>query len=85
MLKIRVYRAVKKWNNDVEWITSQLKTSDDVFKWTQLVWQEIVMWIRIGDPTKPQEELDWLADRRGFSETQKAYLRSMMKHVWMWS
>lgn len=81
----RMKKAVKKWNADLDYINRKIGTSEKLlFSWHQLVWQEIDMWIRMGDPYKPKEEFIELVNRRGFDLDQRAYLREMMQHVGMW-
>lgn len=87
-MKIRMGRAIRKWNADEAWIESQIKKDNDPnasFNWKQLVWQEIWMWILIGDKTAPRREMEFLAKRRGFNKAQREYLESMMRHVWLWA
>jgi hypothetical protein len=84
LYRLRMIRAVRKWNNDVPFIESKCLSPGDHFKWGQLIWQEIKMWISIGDPYLPPSELQWLSERRGFDNDQQEYLKTMMKYVWMW-
>ena len=53
---------------------------DKGFKWGHLVWQEITMWIQIGDQVTV-EDFQWLANRRGFDYPMRAYLIDIMIHV----
>jgi len=88
IFKLRMKRAVKKWNCDLQQIDKWVKEDKDEnasFKWGQLVWQEITMWIRLSGPKTTKKELDWMCKRRGFNDIQRKYLESMMKHVWLYS
>jgi len=85
MFKRRIKKAVAKWNADLEWINRQaVNRENGFFIWQQLVWQEINLWISIGDPRRPKEELAELVKRRGFSLDERLYLKDMMIHVGMW-
>lgn len=49
LFRYRYKKYAKKWNSDVDYISSQInKDSDLFFKWDQLVRQEIKMFINIG-------------------------------------
>lgn len=54
-----------------------------VFKWVNLVQQEIVMWIRINKPVS-QEEIDTMCEIRGFDNAMKSYLISAMQIVYLY-
>jgi hypothetical protein len=85
--KIRLWFAIRKWNRDVPFISNCIRTSttdDAQFKWVQLVWQEIWMWIALGKQV-PQKEFDLICDRRGFDDPMQKYLREMLRHVCMGS
>ena len=74
-------KALKKWNTDVPFITKQIGDSDDrAWKWSQLVWQEIWMWCKLGEQVS-QDDFDFIADRRGFDGAMREYLHDMMCHV----
>ena len=83
MLKRRLKKAVAKWNKEIPEMLESC-CEELCFKWGQLVWQEIDMWIRIGDPYTPKKEMDWMCERRGFSPEQRAYLIEMMTYVGMY-
>lgn len=81
----------KKWNREIE-----AKFAEDVaeqeadpdfdvdpqivFKWNQLVWQEILMWNSLGDPVT-QSDFLFICDRRGFSLVQRRYLEEMLEFM----
>lgn len=78
----------QNYNKYVEWwnqnIVSSLNTdemdSDELFKWSQLVRQEIRMWIRL-DKLVGLDEINWMSERRGFNDAQKNTLIEAMKLV----
>lgn len=75
--------VVEWWNAHATEIETNIKESDreqEHFYWSQLVWQEITMFIQIGQPVD-QEEFSWLCDRRGFNRLQREYLAAMVKLV----
>ena len=79
----RMKKALLKWNENVEYITHCIEESSDPnagFKWTQLVWQEIIMWIRLREQVS-QEDFDWIISRRGFDQKMVSYLKSTLTHV----
>lgn len=77
-------KAVEFWNQRIETviqpdIDSSHNRVDATFKWGQLVWQEVRMFISLG---KVEEgELDWLNERRGFNEAQRTMLHDILVHV----
>lgn len=76
----RIDKAVEWWNERVPWIQEQIAKDRDQnsqFKWTQLVWQEIQMYCKIGNV----EDLEELCRRRGFNKTQRIFLRKALGHV----
>lgn len=78
----RFTKAVKWWNERIPYITERIKEDkdkDSMFKWKQLVWQEIRMYCRIGRVDRI--ELSDLCDRRGFNNVQRAFLEEALKHV----
>lgn len=88
LYKARVHAAVRKWNNDVPWIKEQVRLVEDgpatsVFapgsymSWSQLVWQEIIMWSSLGEA----DGFQWTCDRRGFTPTQREYLLNMCRYL----
>jgi hypothetical protein len=77
----RIVKATDKWNSSVDYIMSEAKkTEDGSFKWSQLVWQEIWMYIGLGEQVEPSE-FDTLCRRRGFTPAMRWYLQEMMIHV----
>lgn len=74
-------RAVIFWNERLGYIVEQIEASDDknaaTFKWGQLVWQEVVMYIGLGTV----EDFQWLCKRRGFDAPQRKILREVLEHV----
>jgi hypothetical protein len=72
----RLEIIAKKW--DVDWIRGQAGLDDDQwFKWDQLVWQEIVMWAKIGEIVTP-EDFEFICNRRDFNLTQRQYLKDLL-------
>ena len=80
----RMKKAILKWNSNAEYITQCIEESSDPndtgFKWTQLVWQEITMWIRLHEQVS-QEDFDWITNRRGFDQKMIRYLKSTLTQV----
>lgn len=81
----RINRAVRKWNSDIPYINECIEkesTEDNHrgFYWNQLVWQEINMYIRMGEKIAVNE-FCWLCDRRGFTLLEQNYLQSMMQYI----
>jgi len=79
----RIKKAFNKWSADVDDNQRKLDESvanDKNFKWTHLMWQEISMWIQVGDQVKV-EDFEWLCNRRGFDYPMRAYLIDIMTHV----
>lgn len=70
------------WSDNVVPLIMQIDTSDDmaIWKWTQLVKQELSMWIRIGDMVD-RMEIEWICSRRGFDSEQKETLIEGLKLV----
>lgn len=73
-------KAVIKWNNDLPEINKKIKNEDDYFKWNQLVWQEIWMFISLAEQVTEDDFL-WICDRRGFTKDMANYLKEMLIHV----
>jgi len=76
--------AVDWWNERIEIIINpnineQLDRDKAIFKWSQLVWQEIIMYIDLGKVN----DFDWLCDRRGFNEVQRRFLYDILTHIGM--
>jgi hypothetical protein len=82
--KEQIEKAVEFWNQRIDTVIQpDIDASHDqvaaTFKWGQLVWQEVVMFISLG---KVKEgELDWLNKRRGFNEEQRIMLYDILVHV----
>lgn len=77
----RYKKFVRKWDSDIDYILDQINDDKDLlFKWGQLVNQEIKMFIRL-DTQVTQDEIEWLTDRRGFNDEMESYLINMLKHV----
>jgi len=77
-------KAVAWWNERVESvILPDIQNQEDqrmaAFKWGQLVWQEIMMFIDLGEVR--EGEIDWLTQRRGFSPLQRQFLEDALKHL----
>lgn len=75
--------AAQKWNADLSTIQGKAEASVDeyaVFKWSELVWQEIQMYVFIGEQVTP-DEFDWLVKRRGFDTLMIDYLKEMLGYL----
>jgi hypothetical protein len=73
------------WNTKiVPQLLSMSLSDDDVWKWNQLVRQELDMWIRLNRPVGI-DEVTWLSDRRGFSPTQTMVLIEGLKVVGLYT
>ncbi len=76
-------KAREKWNKDVNIIINYINSSkkkDATFYWSQLVWQEITMYIKIGEQVR-KDDFNWLVNRRGFDKDMINYLRNMLIYV----
>jgi len=73
------------WNSRTGWIWEQMRTgdTDTCFKWEHLVWQELWMWEKLGEKVAP-EDLDWMAQHRGFSPVQKDFLIEGLEVIGLW-
>jgi hypothetical protein len=77
----RIKRAAIQWNKDSNYIQVEMDATENGYlMWCQLVWQEIRMYIQIGDQVKP-DEFKQLCNRRGFNSAMTRYLIFMIKHV----
>lgn len=77
----RYAKVAKKWNSDLKQMNIWAKeTKDGLWKWDQLVWQEIIMWVSMNKQVG-QKELDHICEIRGLDENMTDYLREMMKHI----
>jgi len=84
---LRMDRATTKWNRlipkIIEWIERDTETDPNAaFKWQHLVWQEIAMWIRLGEKVD-RVDFEALCDRRGFNARMRLYLEEHLRHVWL--
>ena len=80
----RMRRAVSFWNASVDTICASITHSRNKdmarFKWSQLVWQEITMFISL-DKQVDDSELRWICRRRGFTRHQRRFLKRALCHV----
>ena len=78
-------KLVDWWNGRTDWIWEQMRSGDRgaFFKWEQLVWQELSMWEKIGKKVSPSE-LDFMSNRRGFSQVQRDFLIEGLKVIDLW-
>lgn len=83
-IRRRLRQAVLFWNSRISEIRMSITHSADRvdarFKWTQLVWQEILMYINLDRPVE-EDDLRWLCRRRGFTKNQRAFLRQALCHL----
>lgn len=83
----RLRDVVEWWNARVDFMIQIIQAAEDPdmehFKWSQLVWQEIEMFIRLGKEIKVGD-MNWICHRRGFSAAQKQMLEDAMAHVGLW-
>jgi len=78
--KIKYYKANKKWMNDF-WAIKEIATlSKREFHWFQLIYQEILMYLKINKKVTP-DDLEWLIKRRGFNEVEANYLKEILKYI----
>lgn len=84
LVKWRLDRLVKRWNQDADWIKAQIEAdpkggcySDSCFEWTRIVWQELAMWCRLGHA----RDFEYMCDRREFNCIQRAYIVGMLQHL----
>jgi len=77
----RMRRACAKWNADIPLILAMADANKDgAFKWGQLVWQEVWMYIGLAKQVEP-DEFDGLCKRRGFDAMMREYLAGMLRHI----
>ncbi|HEY3377511.1 MAG TPA: hypothetical protein VGL77_08455 [Armatimonadota bacterium] len=80
----RLWRACAWWkrhSSDIEWfIATDDNVSEASFKWHQLAWQEIDMYIRLGTSVD-LEEFTSLCHRRYFNREQRIYLVNVLRYV----
>lgn len=82
------------WNDQAEMIEERIRvasetdededSTDTQFFWGQLVWQELTMWLGLGDPVD-EEALDFMVKRRGFNDVQRVVLIAGLEVVSLWS
>lgn len=73
----RKRHAASFWNQRADYIDERIRESGHLFKWEQLVWQEMEMWAALGKPV-PQDEFNFICDRRGFDGYQRHFLREYL-------
>lgn len=80
----RLGKAVRFWDSRLDEILRSIAHSGDRFearfKWAQLVWQEIWMFINLDKPVA-DGELRWINRRRGFTRHQRRFLDQALRHV----
>jgi len=86
----RIPHICTKWNREIEGKFEEdlaEQQADElgvdemiVFKWNQLVWQEILMWNSLDEPVSKDDYL-FICDRRGFSTKQRRYLEEMLEFM----
>lgn len=80
----RMRKASSFWNSRLDEIHRSIVHSKDRtkahFKWEQLVWQEIRMFILVGSKVE-DDDLRWLCRRRGFTRHQRDFLKQALRHV----
>jgi hypothetical protein len=83
LVRKRLRDVVDWWNARTDMMLDVVRRADDpdreYFKWSQLVWQEIVMFIQLGKVDA--DDLDWICARRGFSDLQRKVLEDALRHV----
>ena len=86
--KRRLPRICKKWNSEIlekfqeetERYDLDELDSERVFKWNQLVWQEVLMWNSL-DEMVTEEDFLFICDLRGLSDCQRKYLEEMLEFM----
>jgi len=78
--KFRTYKANIKWTSDMWAISEIARLSKREFHWFRLIYQEIVMYIKIGEKITV-DDLQWLITRRGFNKIESNYLKEMLKFI----
>jgi hypothetical protein len=80
----RMRKALAFWNSRLDKISRSIVHSRDRigarFKWNQLVWQEIRMFVLLGSQVG-DEDLRWLCQRRRFTRSQRQFLEQALEHV----
>jgi hypothetical protein len=84
LFNYRMTKATKYWNDSEALIKKNIedfKNDENIFfKWDQLVWQEIWMFIKLHKQVT-NEEILWLVNRRGYNKVQHKFLIEIMRHV----
>jgi len=84
LFRYRIKKAISYWKNHLDYIKNDLKENQrdeyDMFRWTDLVWQEIRMFCSIGKQVIPAD-IKWLVGRRGFNNNQELFLVSCTKEM----
>lgn len=76
---------IRYWNNNVNNINQAIDSSQDTFeafKWTQLVWQEMWMWIKLGKKVS-LAEFEEMCKTRGFDEKMRIFLCEFLRKTWL--
>lgn len=74
-------KAVSKWNADIPLILAMAKHhKDGEFYWSQLVWQEVHMYISLAEQVNPDEYKE-LCNRRGFDPMMREYLTGILRYI----
>lgn len=81
-------KLVDWWNGQLEKIQARIDDEslikDYRFKWGQLIFQELDMWEVLGNPVYGDGGLDFIVNRRGFTEFQRDFLVRGLKHLGLW-
>lgn len=82
-------RLVRKWNRDAPRIMQYIQEAapgsegnydSTHFQWTQIVWQELVMWAQLNQQVD-YPDFVFMCTRRKFDAEQTKYVREMLKHL----
>ena len=80
-------RALVRWWNKRSVIVQQDIDSakpkerlDHIFRWTQLIWQELQMFVALGEQVG-FDDLEYLTKARGFSKMQRLFLIEGVTHL----
>ena len=87
-------RAIAKWNRDRVANSEKAKrhviNADDeqrygngFFKWNEIIWQEILMYIRIGHPVH-KSDIVRLCRRCRLDADMGAYIIEMLRYTWLY-
>jgi hypothetical protein len=84
----RARKAVYWWNHNLWFINNLIRKNQNlpyyVFKWDQLVQQEMWMWIRLAKKVN-RKKFDDLCQMRGFDGDMKWFLKVFLKEVNLWA